>query len=528
EESLQYRRGYIPQLAVNSGKALSLIAGDIVLTQGGYHQAEIYELETKTVQQVVDFLPVPILAVSGGELNLITQQGTGEIILGNDAPSHVQPSGSFTLERAWLNVSGTPSSKIRLQTDKLLMSNGHIFAENRGVSPAGMIDIWAGDIQLDSSSITASTLSASGAPIHISAENLAIAKGISLSSTTIGEGKGGDIEIELEKEMRLSHSASFLTANFATGKAGNIHVQAQNIKVLDGGFISSSSIMGSGSGGTIQLQASDTVYLESEQYMGQASLSSMSIGDSIEAGTGGDIHVRARHIELVAGAGINTSTFGAGHGGNIQLQADSVRLTGKSQDAQAFPSYLSASSHSFFDDVPAGNAGRIHVQANKLSLEIGTNISTSASQATGGNIQLDINQQLYLHKSEINTSVFGGSGDGGNINIQQPRVAALNQGQIKAQADVGNGGNISIAADHFLSSQNSQINASSRLGIDGQVLIDTPDSYGSSSLLLTAGYFLQTTDLLPLDCAIHNDVLSRFGIKKAPHGTPTAPEDFIY
>lgn len=86
-------------------------------------------------------------------------------------------------------------------------------------------------------------------------------------------------------------------------------------------------------------------------------------------------------------------------------------------------------------------AGKLKIQANTIQVTDQGRMTTSAKQATGGDIHIATTQQLYLHNGKLVTSVMGGVGHGGNITINNPTFVILDQGQIVAQADEGAGGN---------------------------------------------------------------------------------------
>ena len=100
----------------------------------------------------------------------------------------------------------------------------------------------------------------------------------------------------------------------------------------------------------------------------------------------------------------------------------------------------------------------------------GGTISTRAVTSDGGNIELTAPEWVYLHNSDITTSVESGLGGGGNITID-PQFVILNQSNILANAFGGPGGNINIVADNVIISAQSRIDASSALGINGTVNI---------------------------------------------------------
>ena len=205
-------------------------------------------------------------------------------------------------------------------------------------------------------------------------------------------------------------------------------------------------------------------------------------------------------------------------GGALRIETDRLNL--------AHGAAISARSYG------RGDAGSINVQAQHLHLAQHSSISTAATQAGGGNIELaGLSELLYLDQGEITTSVATGQGSGGNITIEQPQFTVLNQAQIKAQADAGHGGDILIAAAHFVPSVESLVSASSNLGIDGQISIQSPtEDVGSQVLNLSAKY-LNAASLFPRSCAARiadqrpSQFVRPFTLIVRPKTMVAAPED---
>jgi hypothetical protein len=188
------------------------------------------------------------------------------------------------------------------------------------------------------------------------------------------------------------------------------------------------------------------------------------------------------------GGQIASTAAGSGSGGNVEVGATSdITLTGSGPQ-------ITASS------TGTGAAGSIFVRATNLTLTDRASIATSATNANGGNIELEVSNFLHLVQSQITTSVTGSSGNGGNILID-PLFLVLDRSQIIAQAVKGQGGNISIIAGQYIPSSDSLVSASSQLGISGSVEIFGPRVDLNGSLVALAGDLRGAAAVLRDSCA---------------------------
>ena len=125
------------------------------------------------------------------------------------------------------------------------------------------------------------------------------------------------------------------------------------------------------------------------------------------------------------------------------------------------------------------------VEANSLRIEEGGRINAATQAGNGGNITLDIAENIILRDTGFISARALRDANGGNINIDTNFIVAFPQGNndIIATAQRGNGGNININAESLfgiqqrpLGSLTNDINASSRFSLDGTVTISTIDS----------------------------------------------------
>jgi large exoprotein involved in heme utilization and adhesion len=160
-----------------------------------------------------------------------------------------------------------------------------------------------------------------------------------------------------------------------------------------------------------------------------------------------------------------------------------------------------------------------------------SSLTTEATQADGGNIDMHVGYMVYLIDSEITATVGGGPETvGGNITID-PEYFVLNGSDIIANAFEGQGGNIRISAGTFMADPESVVSASSALGIDGTVDIRSPIINISGFIGPLPKDFSGAAKLLREPCAARirgeeygSFVISgRDGLPVEPHGLLPSP-----
>jgi len=481
--------GFVSTDAFGVGSAgnITLNAGSLTLNTG--------EIRTATGD-----------AGSAGNISITTSGGVS--LLAGSSFSRISsfstgtgPAGDVTLNVGSLNVS--PNSTIEIQTANgdttgtlHIDSSGPITVSgviwNLGLGPAlvsaGPIEITAPTMTLNNGSI-ATQISGDGraGDILLQVGNLHINGASRIDTTTVGAGRGGDINITSDF-VSLSGAGSGLFSDAqlsASGPGGDIHVQAQQVEITDGAVISAKST-GSGAAGSVTIEGTQSP-AQSVLIDGPGS---GIFTDTQGTGAGGDIFVNANTVTLQNGGTFSAKTSGTeptATGGSITVTAtDAVTMTGGAS--------ITASSTG-----PA-DAGYIKVNAGQ-SLDLrDSSIKTEAAQASGGNIDIRAVDRVRLVNSSISTSVLGGSGNGGNITID-PNVVVLQNSQVIAQAVQGAGGNITITTPLFLADASSLVNASSQFGLNGTVTIQSPTSNLSGSLGPLTSKPSEAQSLLTQRCA---------------------------
>ena len=151
---------------------------------------------------------------------------------------------------------------------------------------------------------------------------------------------------------------------------------------------------------------------------------------------------------------IESNTSGAGRAGNVEIK---TRLFTVADGAEVGVRGTSS-----------GAAGNLQVQANSIRLDNRGVLSAATVAGGSGNIRLQASDIIMRRNSRIVTD--SGGADGGNVTIMTDVLVALENSDITANAQQGKGGRVSITAQgifgtefrEFLTSE-SDITATSEL-----------------------------------------------------------------
>ncbi|MEA5566015.1 filamentous hemagglutinin N-terminal domain-containing protein [Anabaena sp. UHCC 0399] len=467
--------------------------------------------------------------------------------------------------------------------DQTVRIPSRLTAQTEGTGKGGTVDITTGKLILrDGGLISVTTFSqGDGGDIFVNAKELVEVTGINqtgripsrLTAQTEGTGKGGTVDITTGK-LILQDGGLVTSRTTNAGIGGVVLVNArESVEVIgrSGNFISSltAQTSGTGKGGTVIVNTGSLILLDGARVT--ASTSNQGDGGDIlvntgslilldgarltastsDQGNGGDILVNASEVMAVGfgsglrvqtqGSGdggtvtVNTGRFtaskgaqtlatvfenGTGKGGNINIEADDIQLTGTSENGE--PTIV------FANTLGKGDAGEIRVDTARLIVQDGAQIGVGTgtfSSGQGGNLFIKAtdsieligtvpqipNRQFFRDQSGqqfpsgLFTSSQGigtagklrietdkltlrdaatisvnnqGLGDAGNLEVEARNLLLDNRAVLSATTTSGQGGNMTLKiADILLLRRNSQI--STTAGIDqaggdgGNILIDS-------------------------------------------------------
>ncbi|MBI1778222.1 MAG: filamentous hemagglutinin N-terminal domain-containing protein [Proteobacteria bacterium] len=440
------------QLSVLSGQSLSLVGGDLRLTGAG-------------------------LAAPVGTLSLVAGAGAGEIAVPGTDPAATTMTrfGAVVIERgstvdATGLASGSPATSVWIRGGSIVVDASAVTADNQGPDAIGQISLQAdGQLSIRNMSRVESTAFGTGraADLNLSGGSIAIADGSigSFSLTTADAGNttlsGGTIQL----------SNSFLTGGSNSGNSGSISISGTGISISDSN-LNAHSAGGTGAGAITLVATGDIVISGSNLF-----------ANSSNAANGGDIRVTGRSVSVLGQSNIaNGST--AGSGGNLTIiGSDFVTIdggaaitlittgtadtgTGKAGatkistngDFRLVNGFINASSFG------AGDGGAITIEAGRSvtlsapgTLSFSSLFSASGGTGNAGNITILTGDFTMAGQTSIQTNTTA-SGRGGNIlivasgrvsidNLGLPGLAFIGSGPIGSTgSSSGTGGNLEIRA----------------------------------------------------------------------------------
>ena len=241
---------------------------------------------------------------------LAALQIMGLIDLGDPDPT-AGDAGAILVAASSLNINGpsriTSSTSsdghggsVNIATDSLSLLDG---AEIR--SRSGLVSVITGELDVGSGN---------GGVINIEVDGTAKITGqaadgspSSISTSTLGEGNGGNISLAANK-VALNNGGSISASSAGTGFAGDIFIDAGNRFDSNGGRVTTQATVSDG--GNIQITARERVYLDKAE-----------ITTSVESGFGGggNIDIDPKFV-ILNQSKILANAFG-GPGGNINIVA---------------------------------------------------------------------------------------------------------------------------------------------------------------------------------------------------------------
>jgi filamentous hemagglutinin family protein len=339
---------------------------------------------TGTVNLPATRLPIPIaervglavdngqtLALIGGEIQIaggnLTASG-GQILLGSTASP-----GLVNFAQTGLGINFNYSNIQNFGNIELSAGSA---IDTSGVG-GGKVDIRGGNVTISNSRIYGLTLgNIDSRGIDITAQNVRVKDGSKISTLTLGNGAGGNINIRATDSVEMS----------GLGLEGyqqlvSKYLASGTVNPFDPQFVLFNGSSGAGSGGSITIDTGSLVMRNGV----------VGSGITLGAGSGGSLNIRANTYEMV-GSGINNATAkdSTGAGGSINLDVERLIM----RDG----SLLGSTSYS------SGPSGSINVKAAE-SIEL-SNSSRRTAISTG-----------------ISTLSIGGNGKAGDINVDTKRLS---------------------------------------------------------------------------------------------------------
>ncbi|MGF1492730.1 MAG: filamentous hemagglutinin N-terminal domain-containing protein [Microcoleaceae cyanobacterium] len=293
---------------------------------------------------------------------------------------------------------------ITISTQRLSVQGGGIIsASMNGEGQGGNIQIDASRIEVqgveirnDDSNPRPSQISAglgnpqavgTGGSISISSDRLLIEDGATITASVFGQGTAGTLDIAASENIILRNGGGLRSTigRDGSGTGGSIVVNTENLQVINGSLISTTTI-GEGDAGSVIITA-DEIKTNNTITSGRRGGILAQINTDAK-GDGGELVINTRRLSVQGGTIISASLSGEGQGGNIEINAQEIELIGTRIDDESSPSEINAG----VAGSGIGNGGSILINADRLTVQDGANVTTSTfGQGNGG--ALEINAQ---------------------------------------------------------------------------------------------------------------------------------------
>ncbi|MEI2577789.1 two-partner secretion domain-containing protein [Scytonema sp. PRP1] len=339
-----------------------------------------------------------------------------------------------------------------------ITNSARIGSVTRGQGNTGSINIYARDMifmdggsygSLIGSGVDPTGVGNSGG-INITTGSLSLTNNAQLNSYTRGQGNTGRVNINARDTVSLDDSLIGSAVYQGVGNSGGINITTGSLSLTNNAQLNSATD-GQGDAGSVDINARDTVSLNSYS-------SVLSNINNTSIGKGGDIEITAGSLSLTGGSQMVSSTNGQGDAGSVNINVrDTVSLDGESP----------VENTAIFTQVNQGAVGRggdITITTGVLALTNGGALYADNDSGTGnaGDITIHARDSVQIRgttstRTNLRSGVFattpqGVVGNGGDIIITTGSLSVSDQGRISTSTQgQGDAGNIQIQANGSVS-----------------------------------------------------------------------------
>ncbi|BAU08704.1 two-partner secretion domain-containing protein [Fischerella sp. NIES-3754] len=417
-EFLEFTRNPTPPgLAVQPGKTLALVGGDVNL-EGGNLLADGGRIEVGSVDSssFVSITPID----KGWQLGYTNVSGFRDI--------------SLTKKASIDSSSDAGAGEIQVQGRNIKLTDGSAIFAFTGSQPGGTVNVNAADT-LEVSGISTndsvpSTIytavspggSGTGSNLNIQAKRIIASGGAQIGADTYGAGAAGNVMAKASDLVEIQGSVVIdetlppvptaigtIAQASITGPGTKLTLETRRLKITDGGQLVTGTFSQS-QAGTLDITAS-----ESTELSGEGSAISSVVGDGA-TGNGGTVILKTPKLTIRDQAKINVDGQGTGNAGEVRVTSDTIRLENQgSITAQA----------------SSGNGGDIYLDVQDYLLMSGESvISTEAINGNGGNIYINTltnNRGFIVAQPFGNNDIIANAdqGQGGKVVINSNGIFGL-------------------------------------------------------------------------------------------------------
>ena len=483
-------------LSVDSGSTLALIGGDIIF-DGGVIVAEDGHLELGSVAEGqvrfnsgdlnnFQYNVSQLRDISFDNLALADASGLsgGSInVVGNNV-TFQSGSGLFVQ-----NSEQTLGDGIKVNANSINILGG-AFVPTLTFSDRGFIEL-SSDAQAVKGGILDGVFISPSRSVEevLASLDLSINEGEStiaflpsfIFSESLQNAEGKNINLSTQN-LLVSNGSQLITRSFDAAQAGNINVDA----------VTTSEVRG----------ASNTPGFAEQNFEIFSQINSSTFG----SGTGGDIDLNLNNLITSDGGSINSTSNGTGKGGNIDVNSTTINLVGSVPNI-FLPSSIAAGTAN------EGDAGNLTINTNNISLRDGAAISTSTlASGNAGEIKIYATDLIEITGIDSNSGLpsaitSGGgllppeiqeafrlppfpTGNAGSLFISVPKIQISNAGQINVtNLGLGDAGQLQIDSNDIKLDNSGAITASTSSGQGGNIILNTDnlELFARGRISATAG-----------------------------------------
>ena len=400
--------------------------------------------------------------IDGGDINISAQNVS--VIEG----SQISAAGVGTANVGSVTITATESISFSGVGPESATSSG-ILASIAAPKPSDTGN--SGNILLDARqiNITDRALITSGVAlgagnagnIQIQSQNLLIAGGGGLLSSTLGAGNAGNILVTTSNNTRLENGGKILSSvnEEQRGRGGNITIATNSLEIVEGSSLDAST-SGTGVAGEIVITAPNYVLVSGVSANEETPSAINTTAKEGSEGNGGSIHISTNNLSIVNGAELIADTLGEGSAGNIILTSrERMLVSGLSRDGEFFSRVSSTA-----EDGSTGAGGTIQISAGSLEVLEGARlVSRTLGTENAGGISIIATELVEVSGSgrtgsfegspsglfTLNSSIPNG-GRSGNVSITSPQLSFLDGAIIDTRTSNNRaGGNIDLAVGNL-------------------------------------------------------------------------------
>ena len=354
-----------------------------------------------------------------------------------------------------------PSGRVQIAS---VASPGEVLASPLEMEPDLQVNAFAHLGQLTLSQNALLNASGNGGGTVLIRSGRLLVDQSSILADTLGNTNGArkGIDIAVTEDIRHTRGGFITAGSFGAGDAGNVQITARSLHVDGAGAL---SVIGAGT------------------FMG--------------GGRAGNLRIDVGTLTLMNGAMIDSSAFASGRGGTVTVTAtDAITLAGTNLDGTRLSGIFAGAAGT---DAGAGNAGSLVVQAPRITLTGGAQISSSTSgPGQGGTATVTATDAITLAGTNLDgtrlSGIFAttggtnaGAGNAGSLVVQAPRVTLTGGAQISSTTfGPGQGGTATVTATDVLSIAGTNLDSTRPSGIFAGAQGTNPGAGNAGSLVVQA------------------------------------------